>query len=199
LITSLLPSTAEVLLNLEPGGYGTLEQRHCDYPLGRLGLETHLAQVRSFEKLTGAGMTYVETDLVQVLEETLPAHFAGSSADFQIVEQERPDGATRLLRLGSPRLGVIDLAAVHRLFRESLGHVSPSMAATWCQAEPVEVVRQEPLATRSGKVFPVPGRRRPPMNIEQSRRKATRCWRSRSRSSSSSNGLQQTPFGGRPD
>jgi hypothetical protein len=157
LITSLLPSTAKVLLNVESGDYGTIERRDCGCPLGGLGLKTHLAHIRSFEKLTGEGMTFVKTDLVRVLEEVLPAHFAGSSADFQLVEQERADGATRLLLLVSPRLGVIDEAAVRQVFLEAIGRgsaVADRMAAMWRQAETVEVVRREPVATRSGKVFP---------------------------------------------
>ena len=37
-----------------------IEQRPCGCLLGALGLTTHLSEIRSFEKLTGAGMTFAD-------------------------------------------------------------------------------------------------------------------------------------------
>ena len=52
---------------------------------------------------------------------------------------------------------MIDEAAVRQVFLAAIGRGNAAadyMAAMWRRAETVEVVRREPLATRSGKSFP---------------------------------------------
>src|SRR5262249_35115641 len=58
LFTSLLPTAPKILLNLESGDYARLERHDCGCDLGKLGLEDHLSEIRSFEKLSSEGMTF---------------------------------------------------------------------------------------------------------------------------------------------
>jgi hypothetical protein len=57
-----------------------------------LGWTTHLRDIRSQEKLTAGGMTFLDTDLIRVLEEVLPARFGGAPTDYQLVEEEAEEG-----------------------------------------------------------------------------------------------------------
>jgi hypothetical protein len=157
LFTSLLPSAPKILLNVENGDHGMIERRECSCPLGALGLREHLSEIRSHEKLTGEGMTFVRTNLLRVLEEVLPERFGGSSVDYQVVEEEAPDGILRLGLLVSPRLEAVDEAQLKQTFLAELGRggeLEGHMARMWERAGTVEVRRQAPLATRAGKVFP---------------------------------------------
>jgi hypothetical protein len=157
LFTSLLASAPKILLNVESGDYGMIERRSCGCQLGAWGLTTHLEQIRSFEKLSGEGMTFVQTDLVRVLEETLPAHFGGTSADYQVLEEEGQHGILKLLLVVSPRVGPVDEDRVRHTFLEELGRdggVGRRKAEVWRRAETVQVRRQWPVATKAGKILP---------------------------------------------
>jgi hypothetical protein len=53
LLTSLRPSAPLILLNVSTGDQATVVRRTCGCPLERLGWQTHLHDIRSFDKLTG--------------------------------------------------------------------------------------------------------------------------------------------------
>ena len=74
LLTTSLRRTATALplLNVSMGDVATLDRRRCGCPLERLGWTLHLHDIRSLEKLTAAGMTFLDADVIRVLEETLP-------------------------------------------------------------------------------------------------------------------------------
>lgn len=153
LFTSLLPTAPKVLLNVESGDYGIMEQRSCGCALEAVGLRQHAAGIRSFEKLTGEGVTFVQTDLLNILEHTLPARFGGTSTDYQILETEGADGITRLLLVISPRIGAVDEESARRLLLGELG--KDGMAADiWQRLNTVRVQRRWPEATRAGKILP---------------------------------------------
>ena len=157
LFTSLLPSAPKILLNVESGDYGMVERRVCGCQLGTLGLTTHLAEIRSFEKLSGEGMTFVQTDLLRVVEEVLPAHFGGVSADYQVLEEEGENGILRLLLIVSPRIGPVDEERLRHMFLEELGRdggFARPMTGVWRRAGTVQVKRQWPIATKAGKILP---------------------------------------------
>jgi len=157
LFTSLLPSAPKILLNVESGDYGVLTRRSCGCSLGASGLTTHLEQIRSFEKLSGEGMTFVQTEFLRVLEETLPAHFGGTSADYQVLEEEGRHGILKLLLVVSPRVGPVDEDKVREKFLEELGRdggVGRHNAEVWRRAGTVQVKRQWPVATKAGKILP---------------------------------------------
>jgi phenylacetate-coenzyme A ligase PaaK-like adenylate-forming protein len=157
LFTSLSTFSPKVLLNAETGDCAVVEQRACGCGLGALGLTTHLREIRSFEKLTGEGMTFAASSLVQVVEDCLPARFGGTGLDYQLVEEERACGATRLTLRVNPAVGPLDEEAVRATVLEELGRNDPVeryMAELWQRAGTVEVVRKPPMATRAGKILP---------------------------------------------
>ncbi len=89
LFTTLLPTSAKVLLNFESDDYGViLTERECGCPIGELGFERHLHTIRSYEKLTSEGMNFVGGDLLRLVEEVLPSRFGGGPPDYQLVEEE---------------------------------------------------------------------------------------------------------------
>ena len=164
LLTVLLPSAAKIMLNVENGDFGEIEERPCGCELGALGLTTHLSYVRSFEKLTGEGVAFVRTDLVPLLEEVLPARFGGTSADYQLLEEEDGQGVMRLYLLVGPRVGPVDDEAVRAAFLAGLspqGGIEQLSADVWERAGTVRVRRQEPVANGVGKVLPFYFARRP--------------------------------------
>ncbi len=157
LFTSLLPTAPKVLLNVESGDYGVLERRACGCKLDTAGLRTHLALIRSFEKLTGEGMTFVQTDLLRVIEETLPVHFGGASSDYQIIEEEGEDGILKLSLIVSPGIGPVDAERMRHTFLEELGRdggFTRLQTELWRRAGTIQVKRQWPVATKAGKILP---------------------------------------------
>ena len=165
LLTTLTDGIATVAFNTELGDYARVEQRSCGCAMGRMGLTTHLSDVRSFEKLSGEGVTFVRHNLLPILEEHLPATFGGSAIDYQLVEEEAADSSTRLVLRVSPTIGAIDEDAVRATFLLELsrgGIVDRHHAELLARAGSVVIRREPPLATLAGKVLPFQLRRRLP-------------------------------------
>jgi hypothetical protein len=157
LVTSLSLHAGKVTFNTELGDYARIENRACGCELGELGLRTHLYDIRSFEKVTGEGVTFARSQLERVLESALPARFGGSSLDFQLAEEEHATGATRLILRVSPSVGPLDTANVRTVFLEEIargGLLERYQASIWSNADTMEVVREVPLTTSAGKVLP---------------------------------------------
>lgn len=164
LLTSLSPAAPKIALNVEPGDYAQLQERDCGCQMGALGLRTHISQIRSFEKLTGEGVTFARSSIEQVLEELLPARFGGTSLDYQIAEEEAESSATRLVLRVSPSAGQIDEARLRAFFLDAIGRadqVNDYQARIWRNAGSLLIRREPPLATRAGKVLPLHLLRRP--------------------------------------
>jgi hypothetical protein len=163
LITSLSMTAPKILLNTEPGDYALMEERDCGCRLGALGLRTHLSGIRSFEKLTGEGVTFARSMLQQILEEVLPARFGGASLDYQLVEEESANSVLRLVLQVSPSVGDIDEQAIRDALLYELGRgsvIDRYQAGIWRQADTIQIRRERPLATRAGKVLPFQMRQR---------------------------------------
>lgn len=160
LVTVLVPYAPKLLLNVDTGDYGTVEERDCDCALGRAGFRGRLRDIRSHEKLTAAGMTFLGDDLLILIEDVLPARYGGSPEDYQLVEEEGGDGRAHVTLVASPRLGELD---DHEMIETMLGHLSASkrlagarmMADVWRGASAVRVARREPHLTSGGKVLPL--------------------------------------------
>jgi len=164
LVTSLHPNAPFTLLNVSMGDSGTLTSRRCGCPLDRLGWGLHLDDVRSFEKMTGAGMTFLRSDIIRILEEVLPARCGGGPTDFQLVEDEDEAGRAVLRLLISPEIGPIDEQGASNALLEALGAGSPAnrvMAAMLAEAGVLRVERRRPLPTLSGKQLHLALARRP--------------------------------------
>jgi hypothetical protein len=155
LASSLRPRAPLVLLNASLGDTATLETGDCGCPLGRWGWTTRLSGVRSFEKLTAGGMTFHDADLVRVLEMVLPARFGGGPLDYQLVEEEMPDGQAVLRLVVDPRLGPVDPGALSAAFLEALAAGAGAqrvMALAWRDAGLLSVDRRRPESTPAGKI-----------------------------------------------
>jgi hypothetical protein len=157
LLLSSLRSTAPlILLNVSMGDQAEVADRACRCPLERLGWGTHFRSIRSYEKLTCAGMTFLDTDVVRVLEEVLPARFGGAPTDYQLVEEETADGQPRLRLLVHPEVGSVDADLVVETLLSALGAGSGAervMELLWRDAALLRVERRAPLTTAAGKIL----------------------------------------------
>lgn len=163
--TTLLATAPKLLLNAEIDDYGVVETRSCGCPLESYGYAEHIREIRSFQKLTGEGVTLVGSAMVSILEEFLPARFGGSPLDYQLLEEEDERGFTRLNLAISPRLRIADEAAVVRAVLDELGRRSVADGLTrviWNKAGTLRVKRIEPMRTARGKLMPLHLKRRLP-------------------------------------
>jgi hypothetical protein len=161
LFTSLLYESPKILLNVEMGDYGVLSSDSCDCDFGRLGFDQCVSEIRSYEKLTGEGVTFVDTDFIHIIENVLPQKFGGHSTDYQLIEEEDSDGITRLNLLVSPSVGDIDDAAVASTFVRCLSNAEDSPESwaqsgsqMWSQAGTLRIKRERPIPTKRAKILP---------------------------------------------
>lgn len=164
LATSLSPATPMNALNLELGDTARVEERDCGCPFGAMGMRMHLSDIRSFEKLTGEGVSFARSNLEHILEVVLPARFGGAALDYQLGEVESPDGSTSLVLRISPMVGPVDESAVRDALLTELGRggaVDRYQADMWRHVGTIQIRRETPVATRAGKVLPLQARPRP--------------------------------------
>lgn len=156
LVSSLRTAAPFTLINLSTGDQAELSQRRCGCPLERLGWTTHLHHLRSFEKLTAAGMTFLDADVVRVLEEVLPGRFGGGPTHYQLVERESAAGGAALELVVDPSVGPVDPELLAGAFLEAISSgpgVERAMREVWRTPGLLRVVRQPPHRTGSGKVL----------------------------------------------
>jgi len=161
LFTSLLYESPKILLNVEMGDYGVIGTYDCSCKFGELGFDKHIGHIRSFEKLTGEGVTFVDTDFVHIIEEVLPKKFGGQSTDYQLIEEEDSCGLTQLNLMVSPDVGEIDERDVVDTFIECLKNSEDSPESwaqsgsqMWSQTGILRVKRDYPVPTKRAKILP---------------------------------------------
>lgn len=159
LLTSLLESAPIRLLNVCLGDRATLTRRRCGCGLERDGFPLHLHTVRSFEKLTAGGMTFLDVDVIRVLEEVLPRRFGGRPADWQLIERMDGDRARPGVALVvNPSVGTLDAAEVADVFLSAIGGGGGGerlMELQWRDGRVLSVLREVPARTASGKIVHV--------------------------------------------
>jgi hypothetical protein len=152
-LTTLLPASPKIMLNVDSGDYGVLSSRQCGCPLDAAGMSLHLHTIRNYEKLTAGGMHFVGAQLAAIVEGDLPRAFGGAPTDYQFVEEE--DSATsRVTVVVSPRLGALDEDRIVSTVLEALSKGSRGdgmMAVTWRQGAVLRVARREPYVTPAAK------------------------------------------------
>ena len=156
LLTSLLPSAPKILLNASIGDTATLVTRDCGCGFDQLGYRQHLHTIRSGQKATGEGVTFLGADLARVLEDALPPRFGGAPTDYQLLEEDGPDGLTRYRLLVSPAVGALDEPEVARAFLAELARLRPAyrfMVDQWARVGALTVARQQPLLSARGKLL----------------------------------------------
>jgi hypothetical protein len=155
LLSTLRASAPLILINVSLGDQAVLGERACGCPLEALGWTTHLRDIRSHEKLTAGGMTFLDTDLIRVLDEILPERFGGAPTDYQLVEEEGAEGQPRLRLLVHPRVGAVDTDFLAETFLSAIGGGAGServMTLFWRESRLLHVERRPPLAAPSGKI-----------------------------------------------
>lgn len=158
LLTSLRTSAPVILLNVSLGDRAHVMRRRCGCPLEGHGWDRHLDGIRSFEKLTAGGMTFLDVDVAAVLETDLPARFGGGPADYQLLETERADGGPALVLRVHPRVGPLDEGAVRSALLDAIGAGAGAervMATYWRAAGLPRVERKPPLVSEKGKFLHV--------------------------------------------
>ena len=165
LVSSLRRHSPLILINASMGDQAELEPHACGCPLEALGWTRHFRGIRSFEKLTAGGMTFFDSEILEILEEALPRRFGGGPTDYQLVEDEGTDGRSTLRLLVHPAVGAVDPDAVTDAFLAAVGTgsgVERVMAIQWRQAAMLRVERRPPLATPGGKILHLHQAPRPP-------------------------------------
>jgi len=156
LLTPLLPFNPYVFINAEMDDAGVIEPAHCDCLYSRLGFTDQVRDIFSFGKLTGQGMTLVGTDLLRILEESLPARFGGAPGDYQLVEHEGHSQTQITLRV-SPRVRISSTDKVRECLLAGIRscYGGALAARSWSHADGLDVTIAEPFATMTGKVLPL--------------------------------------------
>jgi hypothetical protein len=122
-----------------------------------MGFEQHLSQIRSYDKLTSEGMTFMGSELITLIEDLLPEQFGGNPTDYQLVEEEE-GGLPKISVIVSPRVGAIDDEAVIRAVLSRLGSYpgcKNMMTEVWKDGQTLRVVRREPFVTGAAKILPL--------------------------------------------
>jgi hypothetical protein len=156
LVSSLRPTAPLVMLNVSLGDEAIVTKRTCGCPLERLGWRTHLHTIRSFEKLTAGGVTFLDSDIIRLLEETLPVQFGGGPTDYQLVETETPDGRPRVTLVVHPRVGEIEPRLLAETFLDALSRQGESAALwqqLWQESGVLRVERRAPWTTANSKIL----------------------------------------------
>jgi hypothetical protein len=154
LLTSIHPDMYKFLLNVETGDEAVFCDTPCGCPWEALGFTQRLHSIRSFEKLTLEGMSIVADNLMDFVEEELPARCGGTPLDYQFTEEEDADGLTRLVLSVSPSVPMA-LDQIQKIVKD-LFYELPStfFAATYLnQASSFLVRREYPKLTQSGKIL----------------------------------------------
>ncbi|HVS02840.1 MAG TPA: hypothetical protein VMT16_08730, partial [Thermoanaerobaculia bacterium] len=157
-LTTLVPESPKLLLNVEIDDYGVLSSRRCGCLLEEVGLTRHLHTVRSYDKLTTLGMSFLGGELIELLDEVLPARFGGAPGDYQLVESESPQGLPRIDLVVHPRVGELAHAEVVDTVLARLGDHRDArrmMARLWRDGAALRVVRSEPMVSAAAKVLPL--------------------------------------------
>ena len=153
LITTVLPSSAHVLINVEMDDCGTLEPASCDCSLKAMGFTQQIRNIYSYGKLTGQGITLLGTDMLNIIEQRLPDRFGGAPTDYQLVEREGNSQTEIELRV-NPRVGVDSQEAVKNFFLSEVKRMwggSPT-CRQWKHTDGVRVVFAEPLMSGNRKI-----------------------------------------------
>lgn len=156
LVTTLLPATPFILLNVSLGDQAVLMERDCGCSLQGCGWTTHLHAIRSYEKLTVGGMNFLDTEVARIMDEVLPQRFGGGPTHYQLVEEEDADGRSHLRLLVHPAVGPVDSGDVAETFLRAISPgsgIEKIMGTVWRDARLLTVQRTPPLATLTGKIL----------------------------------------------
>ena len=154
--TSLLPQAPRLLINVGVDDSAIIEPAVCDCEYQRLGFTMQARRIFSYGKVTTQGTSLDATELVDLIEQSLPARFGGAPGDYQLAEVDGDAQSELVLRV-SPRLRDVDPALVRDFFRDRLGRLHRGAVSRqhWEFSSGLRVAIEEPEHTATGKVHPV--------------------------------------------
>jgi hypothetical protein len=162
--STILKTSPKIFLNTQTGDYGVIEKRNCGCGFEKIGFTEHIHSVRSFEKLTAEGATFIGSDLIPLVQRILPSEFGGNATDYQFMEEADENGIPKLFILVSPDIGAIDIARLKEIVFETLtrGEYSHQFSRSyWTQADTLRIKREHPIPTTRGKIVPLHIRKKP--------------------------------------
>ena len=145
-----------MLLNTSIGDRAILDERRCSCALEHIGWNIHLRDIGAYSKVTAGGMTFMDAEILRVLEEILPERFGGGATDYQLEEVDDENGEAMLTLRVHPSVDHLDEASLIDAFIEAVGDgsgVERVMALKWRSSGFVRVVREPPKSTASGKIL----------------------------------------------
>jgi len=153
LFTNFHPHSPKIMFNTENGDYGSIVSSHCNCSLSRMGFNTLIYNIRSFEKITAIGMSLLKTDLIDIVEVKLPARFGGASCDYQIYCPREETNTLSIII--SPDVGNVDCNLVKEFFLSLLKEKSIVAFNVWKNSDVVDILRKYPIRTGRGKLLSV--------------------------------------------
>ncbi len=156
LFTTLLPFAPLVLVNVGMHDAGLLGPARCDCSWTALGMTQQVENIIAYGKLTGQGTSLVGSDLLTLLERTLPERFGGTPVDYQLVEREGAAQTEIELRV-HPRVGIRSVDEVKSFFLSEIKKFWGGALTVrwWTQSHGVHVVVAEPYVSGGQKVLPL--------------------------------------------
>lgn len=156
LFTTLLPFAPLVLINVGMHDAGQLRPARCDCSWSALGMTQQVENIIAYGKLTGQGTCLVGSDLLTLLEKTLPERFGGTPVDYQLVEREGSAQTEIELRI-HPRVGIRSVDEVKSFFLLEVKKCWGGALAFrwWTQSHGVHVVMAEPYVSGGQKILPL--------------------------------------------
>jgi len=120
-------------------------------------MNVHVSEVRSYDKLTGEGMTLLGSELDETVGEMIE-NAGGGPDDYQFWETQDSRGLNKLIIAISPDIrnlkekDFID-AILKKLNSKDIG--SNIASQIWRQADTLQVVRAYPKLTKGHKMLPI--------------------------------------------
>ncbi|NLW84908.1 MAG: hypothetical protein GXY41_10990 [Phycisphaerae bacterium] len=151
LFTAMLTTAGKVMFNTELGDFGRLTVRPCDCVFGRLGMNVHVSEVRSHDKLTCEGMTLLGSQLDAAVWAVVQAA-GGGPEDYQFWETQDDSGLARLEIAVSPMLGpLVETQFIDAVLTQLRAENISLTSGVWQQAGTLRLVRAQPHYTRGCK------------------------------------------------
>jgi len=157
LFTTLSINTGKILFNTEIGDFGNLTSKPCSCLFGDLGMNVHISEVRSHDKLTGEGMTLLGSELDDIVGAIIEAA-GGCPDDYQFWETQDEKGVSKLNIAVSPALHTLNERDFKEAILQKLCDKNPGATITsqiWKQADTLKVVRAYPEMTKGYKMLPI--------------------------------------------
>jgi hypothetical protein len=157
LFSTLCTSSGKILLNVELGDIDVLHRQSCNCLYGQAGMNQHISEVRSFDKLTGEGMTLLGSILDEVIAEVV-GRAGGGPDDYQFWEKPEANGLVKITIAVSPRIRNLNEKLLTENILAGLHRRSPGARVAsqfWQQADTFQVVRADPEMSRGFKLLPI--------------------------------------------